>query len=138
MPHTSSLSNDTAARYQRSWSEMMTRIWTDRIRLLGAFRTGRLHRSVVQGASRYGAQAQLVFRFVQYGIYVDRGTGKGYRRGNGGTLQIKDKAYRKVHGLGAERQRRPWFSIPWAISRRRLATEMTRQYADSFVALFDE
>lgn len=115
---------------------MMTRIWEDRIRLLGAFRTGRLFRSVAQGSSRYGYAAEIVFRFVAYGIYVDRGTGRGYTRGNDGRLRIKDKAYRATHGLGRERQPRPWFSIPWAVSRRRLVQEMSRQLGERFFNLF--
>ena len=37
------------------------------------------------------------FKFLQYGIYVDLGTGKGYKRGNGGDLKFLGKDYRKEH-----------------------------------------
>ena len=36
------------------------------------------------------------------------GTGNGYRRGNGGNLEILDKNYRKQHGMGRQREPRDW------------------------------
>lgn len=123
--------------YQRSWAQMMTRIWSDRIRLHQAIDTGTLLRSISQGTTTYGPRASLSFHFLDYGLYVDRGTGRGYTRGNGGDLKFKGKAYRQAHNLGAERQRRPWFSVSWNISCRRFADQMAAYYKTGFVGIFD-
>ena len=45
-------------------------------------------------------ETQLTFEFLQYGLYVDAGTGRGYKRGNGGDLYFLAKDYRKEHKLG--------------------------------------
>lgn len=109
--------DDAAARYQREWREMMVRIWTDRIRRVGAIRSGTLLESVSAGAARYGLHASFAFQFVRYGVYVDSG--------------------RYNHETGAKVERRPWFSHSWRISRRVMANQMGRIYGDAFVALFD-
>ena len=125
-------------RYPKSWQDKMVEIWQDRILLLGIRDTGALYRSVQASITQWhGIEGTLGFRFLEYGIYVDAGTGNGYRRGNGGDLEFLGRDYRKKHGLGKTRERRRWFSVSWAISTRVLANEMERQIGDEFVALFD-
>ena len=124
--------------YPKSWQDKMVEIWQDRILLLGIRDTGALYRSVQTSITQWqGIEGTLGFRFLEYGIYVDAGTGNGYRRGNGGDLEFLGRDYRQKHGLGKTRERRRWFSVSWAISTRVLANEMERQIGDEFVALFD-
>lgn len=125
--------------YTRAWYDMMTKIWTDRINLLGIIDTGRL-RSSVSGKSLKvdGFDITAAFRFVQYGIYVDAGTGNGYRRGNPGDLPFLDKNYRKLKGLGPARKKQRWFSPSWAISRRVLTDKMGELVGDAFVGVVQE
>ncbi len=80
----------------------------------------------------------MTFNFLLYGIYVDLGTGNGYTRGNPDDLQILDKTYRHEHKMGRQRQKRPWFSTSWAISRRVLAEHLARITGDQYSRLFDD
>lgn len=126
-----------AARdYALSWQRMMVRIWTDRIALMGAVGTGRLMRSVDRsGFAAQGADMRLAFRFVQYGLYVDRGTGKGCRPGNGG--RPESPAAANARHPTRRRERRPWLSVSWAISREVIKNEMARLWGDAFRGAFD-
>lgn len=127
------------ADYSRAWYEMMTHIWRDRIDLMGCIRTGALRGSVSGGGLRVaGYDLQATFRFLDYGLYVDAGTGNGYRRGNGGDLRILESGYRRAHGLGRRRVRRPWFSTSWRISREVLKDKLALLAGEAFVGAFDE
>lgn len=125
-----------ARTYALGWQRMMVRIWTDRIALMGAVDTGRLMRSVARsGFNAQGADMRLAFRFVQYGLYVDRGTGNGYRPGNGGRLESLAAA--NARPLTRRRERRPWMSVSWAISREVIKNEMARIWGEAFRGAFD-
>lgn len=124
--------------FSRAWYDKMVQIWTDRIKLHGIYDTGALLHSVHGAGLAMGDMSLTAeFRFLAYGIYVDAGTGNGYRRGNGGDLEFLGKAYRYEHGLGEPRKPRPWFSRSWAISCRVIADQMQKFAGDRFVALFD-
>lgn len=77
------------------------------------------------------------FKFLQYGIYVDAGTGKGYKRGNGGDLKFLGKDYRKEHNLGKAREPRPWFSKSWYVSTQVIRDVYARFVGDQFVGIMD-
>ena len=71
--------------YIKAWRDKMVEIWRDRLDLLGVHDTGALRRSVQEGQLSLGdARADMAFRFLEYGIYVDLGVGNGYRHDNGG------------------------------------------------------
>lgn len=127
------------AAYSRSWSDMMVRIWRDRIARLKAIDTGRLFSSV--GSSQpmvQGFEATMAFKFVQYGIYVDRGVGNGFRHDNGGDLPFMSMAWRQEHGWkGKPRKPKPWFNHSLYISQRVLAEKAADIMGDKFVAIFD-
>jgi len=97
----------------------------------------RLTKEINSGLSLAGYDMQATFRFLQYGLYVDAGTGNGYRRGNGGNLQILDKDYRRSHKMGKGRTRRPWFSRSWYISREVLKNKYAALIGEAFVGAFD-
>ena len=125
-------------QFQEQWAKKMVEIWTDRLIMLGGVRTGNLYRSVQRGATSLSTEESIIaFQFLQYGIYVDAGTGRGYKRGNGGDLYFLGKEYRKKHKLGKPRQRRPWFSKSWNISLRVMANYMQKKLADEYTGLFD-
>lgn len=125
--------------FQERWARKMVEIWTDRIIMLGAFtKEAHLLRSVaLDGAQLSQEESQITFHFLEYGIYVDAGTGRGYKRGNGGDLYFLGKEYRKKHKLGKPRERRPWFSKSWNISLRVMANYMQHKLADEYAGLFD-
>lgn len=125
--------------YIDGWSEMMSTIWRDKLTQMAAVDTGALHSSVTnhQPTRQMGGMS-LSFDFIEYGIFVDAGTGKGYTKGNGGNLDFLSKTYRHEKKLGKARERRPWFSNSWFISRRVLADHLAKKVGDDFVALFAE
>lgn len=126
-------------QYVARWAEKMVEIWRDRIALLEAVDTGRLFDSVGLAVKDIQAESfYLSFKFAEYGIFVDSGTGRGYTRGNGGDLKILNKDYRKQKGLGQSRKARPWLSTSWAISQRVLTQQIGEQYLQTVVRAFDE
>lgn len=124
--------------YLTAWRQKMIQIWQDRLDLMQVHQTGQLRKSVRATAmSVTQTEATLAFQFIQYGIYVDRGVGNGYRPGNGGDLKFLGKAYRKQHNLGKPREKKPWFSRPWYISVEVLKKHMAAILGDQFSAAFD-
>ena len=132
--------NNTAdlKTYSKAWYDKMVEIWRDRIDAMNILDTGELRQSVA-GANFAMDEAggQMAFKFLQYGIYVDLGTGKGYKRGNGGDLEFLGKEYRKQHKLGKARKKRPWFSKSWYVSTQVIRDVYARFVGDQFVGIMD-
>ena len=125
-------------QYADAWTAKMIEIWQDRLDLMAVHDTGALRRSVQPNNVHIdGLSLEVSFSFLQYGIYVERGTGNGYKRGNDGKLQFLEKKYRKEHGLGKVRERRPWFSKSWFISSEVMKEHLTKVLGDRFVGGFD-
>lgn len=128
----------TMPEYVDRWTAKMVEIWRDRLDLLGVYHTGNLRQSVTKGnVNVNGLDADISFQFLRYGIYVDRGVGNGYTRGNGGDLAFLGKAYRMEHKLGRAREKRPWFSRSWYISTEVMKDYMAQQLGSRFRAAFD-
>ena len=124
--------------YSKAWYEKMVTIWRDRIDAMDILDTGALRGSVAgKGFAMDEMGGQMAFQFLQYGIYVDLGTGKGYKRGNGGDLKFLGKDYRKEHKLGKAREPRPWFSKSWYISTQVIKDVYARFVGDQFVGIMD-
>ena len=140
-PPTADLASSAAAdrleAFSREWYDMMTRIWRDRIALLS------IHLAAsIRGAGLALAEGtmQADFRFLDYGLAVDAGTGKYYdnaHRTAHGRLTFLDALHRHQHNLHRKRQPRPWFSISWAVSRRVLAERYALTFGNHFYGLFD-
>ena len=132
--------NNTAdlQTYSKAWYDKMVEIWRDRIDAMNILDTGALRGSVA-GANfaMDDAGGQMAFKFLQYGIFVDLGTGKGYKRGNGGDLEFLGKDYRKQHNLGKARKKRPWFSKSWYISTHVIRDVYARLVGEKFAGIMD-
>lgn len=91
----------------------MIKIWREKLlldRKTRAYRSGSLWNSVAHRfrfKSNESATAfEFGFEFLEYGIYVERGTGRGYSRGNGGDI-----------GRGIRpRRKRPWMNPKYFMS----------------------
>lgn len=124
--------------YLEAWRQKMVEIWKDRIDMLDINNTGALHHSVTTPTINAAqTEAQITFQFLQYGIYVDRGVGNGYRHNNGGKLHFLDKNYRQQHHLTQPRAPRPWFSTSYFISTQVLKSHLARRLGNAYVTLFD-
>lgn len=110
----------TDAEHQKwiqGWSDFMIKMWRERMMQFAppVYRTGALASSV-QGIVHPGPVTTIEHQFLEYGIYVARGVGNGYRRGNGGDLKfLKDWKTNPHH-----RQPRDWFSKKYLYSIHRL------------------
>ncbi len=63
----------------------------------------------------------IAFSFPMYGIYVERGVGRGYSRGNGGELV-------KFEGRGRGRERRTWYYRIFVNQRSQLGKLVAKAY----------
>lgn len=95
------------SKWVQGWSDFMVKMWQEKMLQFAppVYDTGALSRSV-QGVVHPGPVTTIEHRFLEYGIYVARGVGNGYNRGNGGDLKfLKDWKTNPHH-----RQKRDWFS----------------------------
>lgn len=98
--------------YVEGWNRTMIEIWKERIVLLGAIETGALYNSVMEvevKADDRVSSVTLRQSFLEYGLYVDRGTGREFARGNPGDI-----------GRPVVRRAKPWFSRKYWSSVHRL------------------
>lgn len=117
------VSEEDVRKWERAWAEMMVTIWRENIIRLGIVDTMTLYNNFSQRVTDIGGQIQIAHEFMMYGIYVAKGVGNGYRRGNGGDLEFLDKSYRKAHKMGKPRKRRDWFT-PRYLSSIEVLTEV--------------
>lgn len=81
---------------------MMIRIWKERIVMLGAVDTGYLHQQILARQLMMTpdvADVSMEWSVPEYGIYVNRGTGREVARGNGGDI-----------GRPKVREAKPWMN----------------------------
>ena len=124
--------------YSKAWYDKMVTIWRDRIDAMDILDTGALRGSVAgKGFAIDELGGQMAFQFLKYGIFVDLGTGKGYKRGNGGDLEFLGKDYRKQHNLGKARKKRPWFSTSWYVSTKVIRDVYARFVGEQFAGIMD-
>lgn len=127
--------NMTDAEHQKwleGWSEFMVKMWRERMMQFAppVFDTGALSRSV-QGVIHPGPVTSIEHRFLEYGIYVARGVGNGYRHNNGGDLAfLKDWKSNPHH-----RQKRDWFSKKYMYSLHRLNEFEAAYYGTTYNGL---
>lgn len=138
--------------YMRAWTQMMKVIWTEKMARLNVVSSGSLIRSI-SGFSQSNADGSSLarFKFLQYGYYVDAGTGTGFTAGNGGQLDIMDRTYRIKHRLDIPRKRgpkwgggytsgeprkpKPWFNAKWFSSTMTLKDDIAKILGDDFRAM---
>lgn len=127
--------NMTEAEHQKwleGWSEFMVKMWRERMMQFAppVYDTGALSRSV-QGVIHPGPVTSIEHRFLEYGIYVARGVGNGYRHNNGGDLAfLKDWKTNPRH-----RQKRDWFSKKYMYSLHRLNEFEAAYYGTTYNGL---
>lgn len=127
--------NMTDAEHQKwleGWSEFMVKMWRERMIQFAppVYDTGALSRSV-QGVIHPGPVTSIEHRFLEYGIYVARGVGNGYRHNNGGDLaSLKDWKSNPHH-----RQKRDWFSKKYMYSLHRLNEFEAAYYGTTYNGL---
>lgn len=127
--------NMTDAEHQKwleGWSEFMVKMWRERMMQFAppVYDTGALSRSV-QGVIHPGPVTSIEHRFLEYGIYVARGVGNGYRHNNGGDLTFLKDWKSNPH----YRQKRDWFSKKYMYSLHRLNEFEAAYYGTTYNGL---
>lgn len=127
--------NMTDAEHQKwleGWSEFMVKMWRERMMQFAppVYDTGALSRSV-QGVIHPGPVTSIEHRFLEYGIYVARGVGNGYRHNNGGDLAFLKNWKSNPH----HRQKRDWFSKKYMYSLHRLNEFEAAYYGTTYNGL---
>lgn len=127
--------NMTDAEHQKwleGWSEFMVKMWRERMMQFAppVYDTGALSRSV-QGVIHPGPVTSIEHRFLEYGIYVARGVGNGYRHNNGGDLAFLNDWKSNPH----HRQKRDWFSKKYMYSLHRLNEFEAAYYGTTYNGL---
>lgn len=88
-------------QYERGWSRMMLDIWREKIVQLNITDSGALQGSL-QELVTTGLVTTIEHKFLQYGLFVAAGVGKGFAHGNGGNLLFMGDKYREGrHAYGA-------------------------------------
>ena len=80
--------------YERGWSKMMIDIWREKIQQLNITDSGALQNSMEELVST-GQVTTIEHKFLQYGLFVAAGVGKGFAHGNPGDLLFMGDSYRK-------------------------------------------
>lgn len=133
-------------KYQKAWEEMMVTIWREKIRRLHVVDTHSLHNDITGNTFSSGTDVSTIqHKFLQYGIYQDCGTGRGYAKDNGGYLsfldpQLRDKEYARKQKsgkitLGEPRKPREWFSRAYFASIMVMKEQMAYMYGEEFCGM---
>ena len=113
-------------KYVDEWTRTMIAIWREKIERLRVVDTGKLHQSFKDQIQHTAEGSTIRMKFLQYGLYQARGVGNGYKRGNGGNLEILDPEYRREHGLKKKRKPRDWFSKKLYMSTMAMIEDVAR------------
>lgn len=114
-------------QYLEAFDDTMVAIWLEKIQKLGIVDTGALRSSVralppiiVSERMRF----MLTQEFLEYGLYVDAGTGREVYRGNPGDI-----------GRPKVRERKEWFSKKYYASVMNLKEFMAESAGEEFFAV---
>ena len=117
----------SARQYAEGWMSMMVTIWREKMDEFGVYDTGTLQRSFQMDLSKWADESDkgsIIHRFLQYGVYVERGTGREISKDNGGNI-------------GRERTRfpKPWLTRKYKYSVFRLGEYFAERYVNQFCAM---
>lgn len=114
----------TPHEYASGWMKVMVDIWKKRMQEYEVYDSGALQNSFEMVMKNWGENdtgGSIQHSFLQYGIYVERGTGKGISLGNSGDL-----------GFTPVRQPKPWLSTKYRHSIYRLNEYFSEHYGEQF------
>ena len=128
---------------EQGWTDMMVTIWQEKLMQFRINRTGAL-RGSLQGMLTPGPVSTIQHKFLEYGLFVARGVGKGYTHGNGGNLEVlgrpsvikrTGKAVGGYLTSGEHRKRRDWLTSAYRRSVRKLNDLEGDFYGNAYMGL---
>ena len=129
-----SATSEDRLKYRDAWAKMMVTIWKEKIERLHVVDTYKLHQEITENITSSGSELSTIqHKFMEYGIYQDCGTGRGYSKGNGGNLLFLDPTLRDSRY--EPRKPREWFSRAYFASVMVLKEQMAYMYGEEFCGL---
>lgn len=121
--------NNDREAYLQSWSEVMVNIWMEKIAAYDIIDTGSLFRSIhADTIKNMGSFKEVIeHTFNEYGIFVDKGTGREFTKGNDGDL-----------GFHPEREPRPWLNSKYYYYCMRLAEKLAEITGKDFIYIMKQ
>lgn len=111
--------------YVNAFNSEMVRIWKEQIIKTGAIDKGNLYKSFLMRHNKDGKILEIFteWNFMEYGVYVDRGTGKEVYKNNPGDL-----------GQDKNRKAKPWLSKKFYSSYLNIRDFFAENLAEEFCA----
>ena len=119
-----------ARQYAEGWMNMMVTIWQEKIREYEVYDTGALMQSFQTDLSKWADESDkgsIVHKFLQYGIYAERGHGREISVGNSGD-----------QGQSPKRIPKPWLSKKYLYSIFRLGEHFAANYGHQFCKIIKD
>lgn len=112
-------------RYVNAFNSEMVKIWKEQIIKTGAFNKGNLYKSFLMRHNKDGKILEIFteWNFLDYGVYVDRGTGKEVYKNNPGDI-----------GRDKKRKAKPWLSKKFYSSYMNIRDFFAENLAEEFCA----
>ncbi len=117
----------------QGWSETTKLHFLERLRSQGAFKSGKLARSLINRLKLdSGVVSKITFNFLRYGVFVDKGVGKGWPIERVGDVI----AALNIGGGGNSREAKPWINVTLSRDIVELADRIAASAADMSVKAY--
>ncbi len=123
-------SNTDARQYAEGWMNMMVTIWQEKMQEYEVYDTGTLMMSFQMELSKWADDSDkgsIVHKFLQYGVYVERGHGREISVGNNGDI-----------GQSPKRMPKPWLTKKYLYSIFRLGDHFAVNYGQQFCRIIKD
>jgi len=113
-------------KWIQGWAKFMITIWREKIDQLEIYDT----RALVSSVDNFQLEGTkddftISHSFLEYGLYVDKGVGKEFKKGNAGNIH-------------SDRIRKPWFGKKYYSSYMNLKFYLEAYYKRDFVMMMKE
>ena len=113
-------------KWIKGWAKFMIEIWKEKINQVGARDTDALFHSVDNFKMEGNKDSlEITHSFLDYGLFVDRGVGKEFNKGNSGNVI-------------SERQELVWFRKRYYSSYMNMKSYLALYYKNDYIMMMKE
>lgn len=113
-------------KWIKGWTKFMIEIWKEKINQVGARDTDALFHSVDNFKMEGNKDSfEITHSFLDYGLFVDRGVGKEFNKGNSGNVI-------------SERQELVWFRKRYYSSYMNMKSYLALYYKNDYIMMMKE
>lgn len=124
-------------QYAQAWSEMMLTIWKEKMQEYMIHDSGNLLNSLHASMDRWTDgkdKGDILHSFLQYGVYVERGTGREKNYGNSGDIG----EFQQSGEERSFREPKPWMTKKYLYSMFRLGDCFAANYGNQFCKMIKD